>query len=61
MDLTGVLPVLLRDPAFAGAVERARSAVARGTVDVVGSAGVRPALVAALTGAVAPPATEGGA
>lgn len=58
MNLTGVLPVLLRDPAFAAAVERARSTVARGTLDVVGSAGVRPPLVAALTGAVAPAGAE---
>ncbi len=58
MNLTGVLPVLLRDPAVAAAVDRARSTVARSTLDVVGSAGVRPPLVAALTEAVAPAASD---
>lgn len=53
MNLTGVLPVLLRDPALAGAVERGRSVVARGALDVVGPAGVRPPLLAELTRALA--------
>lgn len=48
MDLTGLLPVLLADPAAARAVELVRS---RGEVDVVGPAGVRPPLLAALAGA----------
>ncbi|GEL98113.1 transcription-repair coupling factor [Cellulomonas terrae] len=45
MDLTGLLPALLSDPAAAAAVESVR---ARGELDVVGPAGVRPPLLAAL-------------
>lgn len=45
MDLTGILPALLADPAAAAAVENVR---ARGELDVVGPAGVRPPLLAAL-------------
>ncbi len=47
MHVTGVLPVLAEDPAFAAAVRRARL---RGEVDVVGPAGTRPALLAAMSG-----------
>ncbi|KQR12215.1 transcription-repair coupling factor [Cellulomonas sp. Leaf334] len=45
MDLTGLLPALLSDPAAAAAVDSVR---ARGELDVVGPAGVRPPLLAAL-------------
>ncbi|WP_315095881.1 transcription-repair coupling factor [uncultured Cellulomonas sp.] len=45
MDLTGLLPALLADPAAAAAVENVRS---RGELDVVGPAGVRPPLLAAM-------------
>ncbi|NUU16852.1 transcription-repair coupling factor [Cellulomonas humilata] len=45
MDLTGLLPALLADPAAAAAVENVRT---RGELDVVGPAGVRPPLLAAL-------------
>ncbi len=48
MDLTGLLPALLADPAAAAALE---ALPARGAVDVVGPAGVRPPLLAALAGA----------
>ena len=48
MDLTGLLPALLADPAAAAAVELVR---ARGALDVVGPAGVRPPLLAAMAGA----------
>ncbi|QCB94427.1 transcription-repair coupling factor [Cellulomonas shaoxiangyii] len=48
MDLTGLLPALLADPAAADAVASVR---ARGELDVVGPAGVRPPLLAALAGA----------
>jgi len=48
MDLTGLLPALLADPAAAEAVASVR---ARGELDVVGPAGVRPPLLAALAGA----------
>ncbi|HEY0188864.1 MAG TPA: transcription-repair coupling factor, partial [Cellulomonas sp.] len=48
MNVSGLLPVVLRDPAVARAVELV---VARGEVDVVGPAGVRPPLLAALAGA----------
>ncbi|MDQ0424463.1 transcription-repair coupling factor [Cellulomonas iranensis] len=47
MDLTGLLPALLADPAAAEAVASVR---ARGELDVVGPAGVRPPLLAALAG-----------
>ncbi len=47
MDLTGLLPALLADPAAAAAVEHVR---ARGELDVVGPAGIRPPLLAALSG-----------
>src|SRR5450830_903077 len=46
MDLTGLLPALLADPAAARAVELVRSG---GEVDIVGPAGVRPPLLAALS------------
>ncbi len=45
MDLTGLLPALLADPAVARAVDLVAS---RGAVDVVGPAGVRPPLLAAM-------------
>ncbi|MBO0901670.1 transcription-repair coupling factor [Cellulomonas sp. zg-ZUI22] len=48
MDLTGLLPALLADPAAAEAVASVR---ARGELDVVGPAGIRPPLLAALAGA----------
>nr|BFF20417.1 hypothetical protein GCM10025730_39380 [Promicromonospora thailandica] len=44
MNLTGLLPTLLRDPGASAAVERVR---ARGFVDVVGPAGARPPLLVA--------------
>ncbi|WP_149202320.1 transcription-repair coupling factor [Actinotalea subterranea] len=53
MNLTGILPVLLTDPAAAEAVELARTRAGRGQVDVVSPAGVRAPLVAALSQAVA--------
>ncbi|WP_182113265.1 MULTISPECIES: transcription-repair coupling factor [unclassified Actinotalea] len=52
MNLTGVLPVLLRDPAAAAAVEAARAHRGRGALDVVAPAGARPPLLAAVTDAV---------
>ncbi|QJW35993.1 transcription-repair coupling factor [Cellulosimicrobium protaetiae] len=48
MNLTGILPALLADPAASAAVEHVR---ARGEADVVGPAGARPPLLAAMTGA----------
>jgi transcription-repair coupling factor (superfamily II helicase) len=48
MNVAGLLPVLLADPAVARAVSLVRS---RGEVDVVGPAGIRPPLLAALAGA----------
>ncbi|MFF1529893.1 transcription-repair coupling factor [Cellulomonas sp. NPDC058312] len=48
MNVAGLLPVLLTDPAVARAVELV---VSRGEVDVVGPAGIRPPLLAALAGA----------
>jgi len=51
MDLTGILPAFLADPAAARALELAP---ARGQVDVVGPAGIRPPLLAALAGAHQP-------
>lgn len=48
MNVAGLLPVLLTDPAVARAVALVRS---RGEVDVVGPAGVRPPLLAAMAGA----------
>ncbi|NHT19684.1 hypothetical protein G6556_18540, partial [Cellulomonas sp. IC4_254] len=48
MNVAGLLPVLLTDPAVARAVSLVPS---RGEVDVVGPAGVRPPLLAALAGA----------
>lgn len=54
MDLTGILPSLLADPAVAKArdLAHAPSAAARDQeVDVVSPAGVRPALLATLAGA----------
>jgi transcription-repair coupling factor (superfamily II helicase) len=56
MDLTGLLPALLADPAAARALELVR---ARGEVDVVGPAGIRPPLLAALAGASASGAATG--
>ena len=47
MNLTGLLPTLLRDPGASAAVEHVR---ARGFADVVGPAGVRPPLLAAAAG-----------
>ncbi|WP_423463119.1 transcription-repair coupling factor [Promicromonospora sp. MS192] len=44
MNLTGLLPTLLRDPGAFAAVERVR---ARGFVDVVGPVGARPPLLVA--------------
>lgn len=44
MNLTGLLPTLLRDPGASAAVERVR---ARGFADVVGPVGVRPPLLVA--------------
>lgn len=55
MDLTGLIPALLADPAAAAALDQVR---ARGELDVVGPAGVRPPLLAALAGA-APGAATG--
>ncbi|TQL01426.1 transcription-repair coupling factor [Cellulomonas sp. SLBN-39] len=54
MDLTGLLPALLADPAAAEALASVR---ARGALDVVGPAGARPPLLAALAGATAPGGT----
>ncbi|WP_454051192.1 transcription-repair coupling factor [Cellulomonas sp. Marseille-Q8402] len=51
MNVAGLLPVLATDPAVARAVSLV---TARGEVDVVGPAGIRPPLLAALTGAPAP-------
>ncbi|NMR21338.1 transcription-repair coupling factor [Cellulomonas fimi] len=48
MNLTGLLPAVLADPAAAEAVELVRT---RGAVDVVGPPGARPPLLAAMTGA----------
>lgn len=48
MNVAGLLPVLLTDPAIARAVSLVPS---RGEVDVVGPAGIRPPLLAALAGA----------
>jgi transcription-repair coupling factor (superfamily II helicase) len=56
MNVAGLLPVLLTDPAAARAVELVAS---RGEVDVVGPAGIRPPLLAALAGARAPGAAAG--
>lgn len=56
MDLTGLLPTLLADGAAAEAVASVR---ARGELDVVGPAGVRPPLLAALAGARATGAGAG--
>ena len=47
MNLTGLLPAVLADPAVAEAVGLVR---ARGAVDVVGPSGVRAPLLAAMTG-----------
>ncbi|GEL94957.1 transcription-repair coupling factor [Cellulomonas composti] len=49
MDLTGLLPLLLADPAATAALE---ALPARGELDVVGPAGVRPPLLAALADGV---------
>ncbi len=48
MNLTGLLPALLDDPAFRAAVADTRT---RGELDVVGPAGIRAPLLAALSGA----------
>ena len=50
MNLEGLIPALVADPALAEALELAPS---RGRVDVIGPAGVRPALIAALAGGTA--------
>jgi len=50
MDLSGLIPTLLADPAAAQAVELV---TARGELDVVGPAGVRPPLLASFAGAAA--------
>ncbi|GIG24525.1 transcription-repair coupling factor [Cellulomonas denverensis] len=50
MNVAGLLPLLLEDPALARAVELVR---ARGELDVVGPPGIRPPLLAAMSGAVA--------
>jgi len=55
MDLTGLLPALLADPAVAAAVD---SVVSRGELDVVVPAGVRPPLLAALAGATDGPSAR---
>ena len=55
MNVAGLLPLLLADPAVARAVELVPS---RGEVDVVGPAGVRPPLLAALTGTAVPAGTR---
>ena len=49
MNVAGLLPLLLDDPALARAVEAVR---ARGELDVVGPPGIRPPLLAAMSGAV---------
>lgn len=54
MNVAGLLPVLTSDPAVARAVSLV---AARGEVDVVGPAGIRPPLLAALAGE--PPAAGG--
>ncbi|OJV83420.1 MAG: transcription-repair coupling factor [Cellulomonas sp. 73-92] len=48
MNLTGLLPTLVDDPAIAGALAHVR---ARGELDVVAPAGVRAPLLAAMAGA----------
>jgi transcription-repair coupling factor (superfamily II helicase) len=50
MNLAGLIPVVLADPALAEALE---IAPARGRVDIIGPAGVRPGLIAALAGGAA--------
>ncbi|MFB9954716.1 transcription-repair coupling factor [Cellulomonas denverensis] len=50
MNVASLLPLLLEDPALARAVELVR---ARGELDVVGPPGIRPPLLAAMSGAVA--------
>jgi transcription-repair coupling factor (superfamily II helicase) len=55
MNVAGLLPVLLTDPAVARAVALVRS---RGEVDVVGPAGIRPPLLAAMAGAATPSSTS---
>ncbi|MGN6241449.1 MAG: hypothetical protein ACTHNI_17115, partial [Cellulosimicrobium cellulans] len=56
MNLTGILPALLADPAATAAVEHVR---ARGEADVVGPAGARPPLLAAMAGARATGPVDG--
>ena len=53
MNLTGVLSVLLDDPAVAQVADLSRSSAARGELDVVVPAGARPPLLAAVTRALA--------
>jgi transcription-repair coupling factor (superfamily II helicase) len=53
MNLTGVLSLLLADPAVAQVTDRARSSVARGELDVVVPHGARPPLLAAVARALA--------
>ena len=57
MNLTGLLPALLADPAARAAVEQVRL---RGELDVVGPSGVRAPLLAAMAGARAPESTDPG-
>ncbi|RYV50737.1 transcription-repair coupling factor [Pengzhenrongella frigida] len=57
MNLTGLLSAVLADPAAAEAVELVRT---RGAVDVVGPPGIRPPLLAAMTGARATGPTSSG-
>ncbi|MBD8078926.1 transcription-repair coupling factor [Cellulosimicrobium arenosum] len=57
MNLTGILPALLADPAAAAVVEHVR---ARGEADVVGPSGSRPPLLAAMAGARATSGREPG-
>ena len=52
MNLTGLLSVLLDDPAVAQVADLARSPLARGSVDVVVPHGARPPLLAAVTRAL---------
>ena len=47
MNLAGLIPAVLAEPALAEALE---IAPARGRVDVIGPSGVRPPLIAALAG-----------
>ena len=48
MNLTGIISALLEDQGARATVDRVR---ARGALDVIGPAGVRPPLLAAMAGA----------